>query len=271
MNEYQSSLEEAIKEIDKLRAVLKKSKSVQVRSIDEKTIIKATAHTWFNNHRALLKNILGEEALKLADGLYRETLALSDKDGSRSKFDGYCKNIKQTLSSIRVENVTKFSSAKEVHSDDLPPKFSSFISDPEMVSILERRWAECIVCVKNNAPLSAIVMMGGLLETLLLTKFLQASDKNKIFAAKNCPKDKATNKALNFKDWALRNFIEVAHELGWISQTEKDLGEVLRDYRNYIHPYKEKSHGIKLEGKDASILWEVAKSISRQIVNTPTP
>jgi len=116
-----------------------------------------------------------------------------------------------------------------------------------------------------GAPLAAIVMMGGLLESLLLTRFLQHPDKKVIFATKACPKDK-TGVAHQFKDWALKNYIDVAHELTWISQTEKDLGEVLRDYRNYIHPFKEKSHGIKILAKDATILWEVTKSISKEII-----
>jgi hypothetical protein len=166
-----------------------------------------------------------------------------------------------------VENVATLSAPKIVNSNDLPPKFSALISDSKMVIILERRWNECVVCVNNNAPLSAIVMMGGLLESLLLSKFLAFPDKNKISSAASCPKDKVTGKSLNFTDWALKNYIDVAHELGWISQTEKDLGIVLRDYRNYIHPFKEKSHGVTLEPKDAKHMWEVTKSISRQITN----
>jgi len=44
------------------------------------------------------------------------------------------------------------------------------------------------------------------------------------------------------------------------------VGEVLRDYRNYIHPQKELSNGIVLRTEDASILWEVAKGISHQLL-----
>lgn len=64
----------------------------------------------------------------------------------------------------------------------------------------------------------------------------------------------------------MRNYLDVAYELGWITRTTKDVGEVMRDYRNYIHPQKELSHGIILEPGDAQMLWEVAKSITMQLV-----
>jgi hypothetical protein len=58
----------------------------------------------------------------------------------------------------------------------------------------------------------------------------------------------------------------VAHELGWITVSAKDVGAVLRDYRNYIHPQKQLSHGVQLTPEDATLFWEISKSISRQIV-----
>lgn len=39
-----------------------------------------------------------------------------------------------------------------------------------------------------------------------------------------------------------------------------------KDYRNYIHPQKELSHGISLTTLDAQISWEAGKSISRQLL-----
>lgn len=72
---------------------------------------------------------------------------------------------------------------------------------------------------------------------------------------------------MNLKDWTLRNYIDVAYELSWISRTTKDIGEVVRDYRNYIHPQKEHSHGIALSPEDAQTMWEIAKSVVRQILN----
>jgi hypothetical protein len=40
----------------------------------------------------------------------------------------------------------------------------------------------------------------------------------------------------------------------------------MRDYRNYIHPQKELSHGISLVQGDAQMLWEIAKGMILQIL-----
>jgi hypothetical protein len=113
--------------------------------------------------------------------------------------------------------------------------------------------------------MAATVMMGGLLEGLLLARVNKEPDPRPVFTAAGAPRDKM-GKTLALKDWTLRNFIDVAHELKWITVSARDVGVVLRDYRNYIHPQKELSHGIILEAGDASVLWEVAKSISRQLL-----
>lgn len=149
---------------------------------------------------------------------------------------------------------------------DAAPKFDPLVSDPRMQAILTRRWQECGICVKSGAPLAATVMMGGLLEGLLLAKINQLPNKSPVFSAASTPIDPKTRKAVQLKEWGLKNYIDVAHELGWITKATKDIGEVLRDYRNYIHPQKEFSHGITLEPGDALMLWEVAKSITLQLL-----
>jgi hypothetical protein len=67
------------------------------------------------------------------------------------------------------------------------------------------------------------------------------TDQSSVFKAKCAPKDKG-GAVLKLREWTLSNYIDVAHELGWISDTYKDVGAILRDYRNYIHPYKEYQH-----------------------------
>jgi len=134
-----------------------------------------------------------------------------------------------------------------------------------MQSILGQRWRECVICVNSGAPLAATVMKGGILEGLLLAKINQLPNQAPVFTAASEPKDKA-GKTLPLKDWTLKNYIDVAHELKWISTTAKDVGEVMRDYRNYIHPQKELSHGVTLVDADAQMLWEIAKSVIRQVL-----
>jgi hypothetical protein len=68
--------------------------------------------------------------------------------------------------------------------DDKVPDFSPLISDPTMQDILKRRWAECILCFKSGALLSATVVMGGLVEGLLLARVNTESDKSPIYTAR---------------------------------------------------------------------------------------
>jgi hypothetical protein len=270
----QRSVESASAEAENLFKVLKRRKSKQVSSEDEKQIIKAVMHAWFNNHRATLISFLGHDAIKPLDDLYRMLLGSAAKATIRSKYLAGVKAIKRELAALQADHVVSLakgtsptgSSAVIIPTTDEPPQFTPLISDPKMQLILRQRWRECVVCVKAGAPLAATVMMGGILEGLLLARINQLPNKTSVFTAAAAPKEGKTGTTLPLKEWGLKNYIDVAHELKWITTAAKDIGVVLRDYRNYIHPQKELSHGISLAAGDAEMLWNVAKSVTLQIL-----
>src|SRR6266446_6438351 len=67
----QQTVDSAIQELDKLRKLLLRNQSVQqVRSIEETSIIGATAHAWFNSHRPVLAPICGDANLADIDQGY---------------------------------------------------------------------------------------------------------------------------------------------------------------------------------------------------------
>jgi hypothetical protein len=43
-------------------------------------------------------------------------------------------------------------------------------------------------------------------------------------------------------------------------------GQVLRDYRNYIHPEKELSHGVTVVAEDTAMFVNVFSSVAEQII-----
>jgi hypothetical protein len=141
-----------------------------------------------------------------------------------------------------------------------------------MREILTRRWHECCKCVKADAHLAAIVMMGGFLEALFVARAnkIKISDKSSLINAKSAPKDKTTGRTMNYQDWMLDSYIKVAHELKWITESAKDTADVLKEYRNYVHPEKERRHGIVLGLNDSSIFWQVTKAIVRQLLMSAT-
>jgi len=53
----------------------------------------------------------------------------------------------------------------------------------------------------------------------------------------------------------------------WIRQSGRDVGEVLRDYRNYIHSAKELSHNVDLNVHDTNMFWAVFRSLVKQILS----
>src|SRR5262249_7683631 len=124
---------------------------------------------------------------------------------------------------------------------EIPPDFSSLAADDKMKEILSRRWYECQRCIKAGAHLAATVMMGGLLEALFVARANRLDDKAPLFKATATPIDAKTKKPLALTEWTLRPYIDVGSELGWITRSGKDVAAVLRDYRNYVHPEKERS------------------------------
>lgn len=266
----QESIGLATEEIATLRKNLSRRKAKQIRSDDERQLVKATAHAWFNSHRRLIIPALGEQALQEVDEGYRTLLASAARATSRPKCLKVLKHTKNLLSRIEAEHAVELADLplnSYGSTNNVPPDFSALVSDLKMQAILKNRWQECVKCVEGGAPLASVVMMGGVLEGLLLARVNQLNDKAPVFKANSAPRDKKGN-TRKLNEWGLRNYIDVAHELGWITKTTKDVGEVVRDYRNYIHPQKEYSHGISLSPDDAKMLWEVAKSVARQVVKT---
>ena len=242
MNDADEAIYQAIREAERIRSVTRKKSLPQVRG-SERDIIRATALTWFQSHRPKLVAIVSAADLRPVDEMYQKIVEASHKSAARSGYVDTLKDISDSLVQLR----------------------SKLIANSPMQVILEKRWTECVICISYGAPLAATVMIGGLLEGLLLARVNRENNKTPIFTAGTAPKDKQ-NKTLSLKDWTLQDYIAVAHELKWITVAAKDVGVVLRDYRSYIHPQKELSHGVSLTTPDTVILWEVGKSISRQLL-----
>jgi len=257
-------IDRAIGEVDTLRKLLRKGNNRQVRSSEERSNAKAYALAWFNQHRTDLMPLAATSAFQSVDGLYKQLLGATDHATQRASYDALLKDLRHGLSALRVASVAAGADRLLTTGDD-PPSFAPLIADPEMQQILADRWRECLTCLEARASLAATVMMGGLIEGLLLARITRESNQAPIFKAKAAPTDKQKT-ALPLSAWGLKDYINVVHELGWISESAKDVGEVLRDYRNYIHPTKQLRHSKRLTDADARMFWEVSKAIAREVV-----
>lgn len=267
MNHADEAIHAAIQQVQLLLNATKKKKTQQVVGA-ERDIVRATALAWFNNHRKQLTSVLAGENLADIDKKYQWVLQASHKNSLRSSYITVLKEIEEGLVELRSANVVKLTTYPSPAFADVPPNFSSIVGDAQMKTILESRWSEIAACITAKAPLAAVVMMGGLLEGLLLARVNNQLNKAQIFTAAAAPKDKQGN-TLPLKDWTLQSYIAVAHELKWITQTVADVGGVLRDYRNYIHPQKQYSEKVSLSPEDAKILWDISKNIVQQVLTLP--
>jgi hypothetical protein len=253
-------VEAAIAEVTRARAMVGRSRSPQVRNADELDNLKATALAWLQTHRPHVHGV-GLEAI---DAPYQKILDCTAKFAARSTYLLSLKAAKQALVQARSE-IAAAPVAGQGGTNDPVPAFSALSADKSMQAILNRRWAEVQQCISAQANLAATVMMGGLLESLLLARINLEPNKGQVYTAKSTPKDKA-GKPLPLSDWKLVAMVGVGHDLGWITKSAKDVGNVLRDFRNYIHPHKEHTDGVVITDEDALMFWDVCKAITRQVL-----
>lgn len=258
-------VQEATDGVDRLIRFLKKNKSFQIRSKEELQTIEATVLAWFNNYRKDLNGIDGN-ILNVVESEYAVLFRYLSRATSRNKYQYTLRRLKIALMSLQ-SNVLTISLDPTIKGKYITVDFSSLVSDARMRSILENRWDEIIKCLEVEAPLSATIMMGGLLEALFLTLINGVVDKKQIFKAKATPKDKKTGDPLPLNEWTLSSYIEVGAELKWITIPTKDVGVVLRNYRNFIHPERELSTGIILTPGDAKMFWSIFVQLAQQIVS----
>jgi hypothetical protein len=260
MSDVVATVDVVVSAVTRLRNALHKGANRQVRNAEERALVKATAQTWFKNHRPALIGVQADRTFKEVDRQFAELLEWSDQSTTRLKYRELLRTLKADLVKLRSGGVLSAPSG-----DPQPPEFALLIRDPKMLAILERRWTETLACKRVAADLAATVMLGGLLEALFLARINSLKSQTPVHVARTAPRDKA-GKTRPLKEWGLKDYLDVANELGWIRQSAKDVGQVLRDYRNYIHPEKEFSHGVTVNGEDTTMFVMVFSSIAEQII-----
>ena len=263
------ALDEAISAVERLRRSISKSRTRQVSAHDEQAIVKATVFAWFNTCKPLIKALSGDGLLQAVNAQYRATLEAAEKVTLRRRYLSELKALKSSLVKLRshVLALTTSGGLLDIESPN-PPDFSVLIPDPAMQVILNRRWNETWGCFGAGAYLASTVMMGAILEALLLARINKMTDKSPVFKSKCAPKHNKTGKTRPLSEWTLNSYIDVAHELGWIGKASRDIGIVLRDYRNFIHPEKELSKGVSVGEPDCRMFGAILVVLAEQIIKS---
>lgn len=264
MNDLQETLTSVLSELKRAQTVVTKHKTRQITNADDRALLKSVAYSWFRSYRPTLSTGAGPD-LSLVDLPFQSLLEATDRASTKS---AYLAAIKDATAQVRSLRTSYLIPLPSTHSSEQPPDFTPLAADDTMRSILRGRWEECQRCLKSGAHLAATVMMGGLLEALFVARANAMPDKAPLFKTKLTPLDAKTKNPLPLKDWTLRPYIDVGHELAWITKSGKDIAVVLRDYRNLVHPEKQRSLGIDLNEHDSRMFWEITKSLSRQLLSS---
>ena len=131
-----------------------------------------------------------------------------------------------------------------------------------LIPIMESRIDEIRKSMANKLPLASIFLSGSTLEGVLLN--LASTNPRQFNLSNAAPKNKE-NKVKMFSDWTLNNLIDVAFDLGYIKEDVKQFSHVLRDFRNYIHPFEQMSRNFFPDIHTAEICFQVLKAAIYQI------
>jgi AbiTii len=166
------------------------------------------------------------------------------------------KKLPKLLAQIRQEAKKRFLQSIRVKANPYPmPDFPSLVSDGDLAKILSNRWNEANLAFEAGAYLATIILLGSILEGVLLDKVEQ--NPAQANTSSKSPKDKKSGKPLPFVDWNLVSLIDVADDCNWLKKEAKDFSHVVRDYRNFVHPNKQRKEGITFEEPICKVVWEV--------------
>jgi len=119
-----------------------------------------------------------------------------------------------------------------------------FIVDPQLRTIVERDYRELhLILFPSEAWKSCVIMSGSILEAILHDQLTSdPGTKANAMASSRAPKHKTgAVKDIDAGEWTLHNLIEVSVDLEILpEQRSKTVDQVLRDYRNFVHPSKER-------------------------------
>lgn len=141
-------------------------------------------------------------------------------------------------------------------------QLSNLQLDSTITGVLEYRVKEIESCFSANAPLAVILMAGSTLEGILLG--VATSNPRVFICAKSAPKNRE-QKVKPFQEWSLANFIDVSKEINLLHHDVHKFSHVLRDFRNYVHPFEQMNTGFNPTMHTAKICLQVLKVAIYQI------
>ncbi|MEI0611868.1 hypothetical protein [Brachyspira pilosicoli] len=150
------------------------------------------------------------------------------------------------------ENNSIFYDEKDIV--DVQNNIKKIILDEKVLNLLVRRLEEIKKTIQYKIPFAAIMLSGSALEGILLYAAYKFELNFK--QSKLCPKND-NNRVKGFNNWTLNELIDVAYDIGLLTDDVKRLSHNLREFRNYIHPDKELKNNYSPNIKSAKIFVQI--------------
>ncbi|MEU6118257.1 hypothetical protein ABZ840_27375 [Streptomyces sp. NPDC047117] len=128
------------------------------------------------------------------------------------------------------------------------------IAEPELAKAIQNRLDEAHICHEHGAYTAAIIMLGSLLEGVL------------VHAAQARPRTVRMPKPLG--QMGLQALVELAHSQGWIEYDAKLVSNLVRHYRNLVHPLQETKTKHSPDEDTVDACWNVVNMTLNDLAAT---
>jgi hypothetical protein len=193
--------------------------------------------------------------LQQIPGLAQALLAEFEKDDN---FSANSRRVRLEALAYYCQTAIKFldsgaiSDKKQIFRAPDLSKLTSIL--PDLQPVIHDRWLEAQKCQHTKCYLSAVILMGSILEALLLAR-VSMSPKDS-YRATSAPRDKE-GKNKPFHDWTLNALIDVSVEVGWLKNDRGKFSHALRESRNVVHPWTHVSLKTNFDENTCKLCWNV--------------
>ncbi|MBV9450751.1 MAG: hypothetical protein JO345_33160 [Streptosporangiaceae bacterium] len=140
---------------------------------------------------------------------------------------------------------------------DLNVSMDQVVSDPALAAVAQQRLDEARLCHCSGAYTATIIMLGSLLEGVLVSAVGE-----RLAGQPPKPLDRM----------GLQDLIALAHREGWIQVDVKMGSELIRMYRNLVHPRAQIRMGDPPDSDTVDICWPIVNATLNDLAATaPRP
>jgi hypothetical protein len=135
----------------------------------------------------------------------------------------------------------------------------SFMRDQKLREICEADWRDACSAKRYNLPKPAIILCGAVAEGLLLDALEQIDPE---ILADAC---KARKVIRSVEEMGLDDLVRVASQLSKIRSPNNHLAQFLREYRNFVHPARQRKEAVVVSADDVTAALVAVRLLARDI------